>query len=521
MKSHSLEKKWAVIAAIALLTLLVSPVRASRAHDTSLPPAIKAIMNKPQYANASWGLLETDAAGRVVHSERAGEMFIPGSNAKLFSVSAVWSLLGPHHRFTTPVYAVGGRRGGKLTGNLVLVGTGDLSLGGRTTPAGGIAWTNLDHADANAIPGATLTPENPLAGIIALARQVRKSGITRINGNVLIDQRLFSSAFDPQPFPVMINDDLIDLVATPTSPGKRAKFFFRPHAATLSVKADVRTVSRGGSTQLNISGAAPGHIDVTGTIAAGSKPLLQVAPVADPSAFARTVFIEALRKAGVTVSASVGGPNPVAQLPPATSYQAKGRVAAYVSPPYADYAKLILKVSHNLGANLGVCLLAVQVGSHDCEAGFPPMQNFLKRAGVDTNQVILADGRGGDPADRATPVAVTQILRYWIKRPDFAAFRECLPILGVDGSLADVAVHTPARGKVFSKTGTAATFDPLNGRLVLQSKALGGYFQATGRWHVFNLVVNNSGGGTTVQPVLDANEDLGQIAAVLWRKANS
>jgi D-alanyl-D-alanine carboxypeptidase/D-alanyl-D-alanine-endopeptidase (penicillin-binding protein 4) len=80
--------------------------------------------------------------------------------------------------------------------------------------------------------------------------------------------------------------------------------------------------------------------------------------------------------------------------------------------PYADYAKLILRVSHNLGANPGVCLLAVQAGSHDFDAGFSPMQNFLKRAGVDTSQVILADGRGGDPAGRATPTAVTQILRY-------------------------------------------------------------------------------------------------------------
>jgi D-alanyl-D-alanine carboxypeptidase/D-alanyl-D-alanine-endopeptidase (penicillin-binding protein 4) len=73
----------------------------------------------------------------------------------------------------------------------------------------------------------------------------------------------------------------------------------------------------------------------------------------------------------------------------------------------------------------------------------------------------------------------------------------------------DVAVKTPARGKVFAKTGTAAGFDPLNGRLGLQAKALGGYFQAKGHWHVFNLVVNNAGEGPTLQPVLDANEDLG------------
>lgn len=479
------------------------------------PRSIQAVTEKPQYHNAAWGLLEVDSAGKPIFAERPDESFIPGSNAKLFTVSAVWSLLGPNHRFTTPVYALGRRDGGTLHGNVVLVGAGDLSLGGRTTPSGGIAWTNFDHADANAIPGATLTPEDPLAGIDALARQVRASGITRVDGEVVIDDRLFTASFDPQPTPVMINDNLIDLVATPTIPGRAATVTYRPHAATLAVDADVRTAAAGQTNRLSITGQAPGRITVTGTVAAGSPPLVRVAPIADPAAFARTVFIQALQRAGVHVDAPMDGPNPARSLP--ASYPAPDRVAAYVSPPYADYAKLILKVSHNLGANLGVCLLAVQAGSHDCDDGFAPLREFLQRAGVDTDQVALADGRGGDPVDRATPLAVTQILRYWLHQPDFAAFRQCLPILGVDGSLTDVAVNSPARGHVYAKTGTLVGADLLGGRLVVQAKALAGYFRAgDGSWRVFDVVVNNAGGGADVKPVLDANEDLGNIAALLW-----
>ncbi len=119
---------------------------------------------------------------------------------------------------------MGDHHGGMLKGDLVLVGSGDLSLGGRTTPQGGIDWTNFDHTDANAIPGATLTPEDPLAGIKDLAHQVRASGVTRVHGDVVIDDRLFSATYDPQPTPVMINDNLVDLVATPTAPGQPADF---------------------------------------------------------------------------------------------------------------------------------------------------------------------------------------------------------------------------------------------------------------------------------------------------------
>src|SRR5262249_10499767 len=163
-----------------------------------------------------------------------------------------------------------------------------------------------------------------------------------------------SASFEPKPTPVMINDNLIDLVATPTKPGRPAKFSYRPAAATLTVDAHVTTVAKDGTTALHITGQAPGTITVTGTIAADAQPLVQVAPIADPAAFARTVFIEALAKHGVKVGADVDGQNPSTLLP--DSYAGAAPVAAYVSPPYADYAKLILKVSHNLGANLGMCL---------------------------------------------------------------------------------------------------------------------------------------------------------------------
>jgi serine-type D-Ala-D-Ala carboxypeptidase/endopeptidase (penicillin-binding protein 4) len=114
-----------------------------------------------------------------------------------------------------------------------------------------------------------------------------------------------------------------------------------------------------------------------------------------------------------------------------------------------------------------------------------------------------------------------QILRYWTRQKDFDAFRACLPILGTDGSLSSVAVDSPARGKVFAKTGTNVGFDPLGQRLLVQSKALAGFFQrADGEWQVFNVVVNDAGGAPDISAVLSANEDVGEVAAQLWKEAN-
>ncbi|MFD9221739.1 D-alanyl-D-alanine carboxypeptidase/D-alanyl-D-alanine-endopeptidase [Streptomyces sp. NPDC060064] len=489
-----------------------------------LDPRITEIMRKPDYPNAQWGLLQRDPdSGRVVHSRFAEQFFIPGSTAKLFSVSGTWTTLGGDHRFRTPLYAVGERRGSTLEGNLDLVAQGDLTMGGRTRPDGTVAYTDLDHTYANSFPGATLTPENPLAGIDLIAQQVRRSGITQVDGNVIVDERLFlpEPVFDPTPTPLIINDNLIDLLTTPGDrPGAPAQLDWRPKVAPYRVTSTVKTVAAGEPTDIEVTTSDNGtRIQLSGTIAADADPALKVSDIADPAAFGRTALIEALERAGVEVTANPTGPNPADRLP--SSYEGRPRVATYTSPPYAQYAKLIFKVSHNLGANLGLCLMAVTTGSQDCMDGFPVLAGFLDRAGVDRKQVQLADGRGGNPVDRATPKALVQMLTYWLRTPEAERFRNSLPILGVDGLLANNCRDCPARGKVFAKTGAAVGLDALNNRLGVGAITLAGYLdKGNGHFDVFYAGVNGASTPTTdVNGVLDIANDLAMISAYLQEEA--
>ena len=377
-------------------------------HESGLPGSIAEIIEKPQYAHAAWGMFEIDTAtSQVSVDRRAQEMFIPGSTAKIFSISSAWEGLGPDSKITTPVYTQGTRSGGRLNGDLILVGAGDVTFGGRTTPDGKVEFTDVDHVDANFAPGAALTPQNPLAGIISLAKQVRAAGITEVSGDVVVDDRLFTSMWNPEPTPIMINDNTVDVTVRPgAGTGVAPTLQVRPLAASYTVQNTVRTVAAGEPTALTISGSAPGQITITGTIAADADPQLQVAPITDPAAFGRTVFIQALEANGVRVGARPTGANPVALLPKSMTYPAGDRVAAFESPTYAEQARLIMKVSLNLGANLAVCLLAVKAKSNDCEDGFAEVRSYLTKSGVDVRGVALSDGRGGDLNDRATPIAV-------------------------------------------------------------------------------------------------------------------
>lgn len=484
------------------------------------------IMGKPEYEHAQWGLLEVDdETGRVVHSQFPDQFFIPGSTAKLVSVSGAWHALGGDHRFTTPVQAVGTRDGGTLKGSLVLVAQGDLTMGGRTAPDGSVSYTPIDHTYADDVPGATLTPENPLAGLDAMARQVRESGITEVRGDVAVDSRLFTSfpELDPTPTPLIINDNLVDLLTTATVPGQAAQLSWRPQVAPYQVESTVRTVAAGEETAIEVTASPDGtRITVSGTIAADAEPELRVSPVQDPEAFGRTALIEALARAGVTVTAKPTGPNPAGAVP--ASYEGTQRVAAYVSPEYAEYAKLILKVSHNLGANLAICLMAVTAGSHECEDGFPVLHDFLDGAGLDPAEAQLLDGRGGNPVDRVTPRVENQILHYWQGTPEATRFRDALPLLGVDGLLAfscEGLDPCPGRGKVWGKTGTVAGLDALNGRLAVGAEAISGYLDAGhGRLHTYYLAVNGaSTPSTDVEEVVDIADDLSLIAGLLQEQA--
>jgi len=70
-------------------------------------------------------------------------MFDPGSTMKSFSVSAALKAYGDDYKITTPVYRAGSVSGGTLVGNLVLVGSGDLSFGLREESDGSLFYENF------------------------------------------------------------------------------------------------------------------------------------------------------------------------------------------------------------------------------------------------------------------------------------------------------------------------------------------------------------------------------------------
>ncbi|MFI0432381.1 MAG: D-alanyl-D-alanine carboxypeptidase/D-alanyl-D-alanine-endopeptidase [Candidatus Nanopelagicales bacterium] len=505
----------------------VTPSGASAGSSAGVPavPGLSQqaidIMNSPAYRNSTWAVSVVDTAtGEKLIDYNSQTFLEPASVTKTYSVGAGWLQFGPDAKIITPVVHTGSVAGGTLTGDLVLVAKGDILMGGQTGADGKVVFTNLDHNDANALPGATIATNNPLAGLDQLAAQVKAAGITTVSGRVEIDDRLFATADlgnDGPVSPIVINNNLIDIVTSPTAPGQPAKIDqVRPQVAPWQVDNRVQTVDPGGRAKIEVTSPSAGVVQLTGTIPSDSAPVLNVYTMPDPATFARTAFIEALGRAGVAVAAPAVQANSTAGLPSDTDVAGLPQVATLQGLDYQQNATYILKISYNRGAQTQVCLIAVAAGSKDCDDGFPKMADLFKSAGIDPRNASLLDG-SGLTGNYITASSQTQLESVFAARPDGSRWRSALPIMGVDGSIATVQKDSPAAGQVSAKTGTLADGDLLNNRLRVAVKSLGGYMTAKSGREISVAIIMNQAMFDDIQGVFKANEDLGAVATQIWQ----
>ena len=489
-----------LVAGVALGVVHSVTAGAAEPVPPSLATAIRDLTSEPRYAHSSFAIqVEDRSTGEVLVDERGDAMSTTGSVLKVYGTSTALHLYGQDHTFQTPVFRTGPVRNGAVQGDLVLVASGDFSMGLREQPNGTMAFASapsVDHTYANTGLPAIEVGNDPLTGVNDLAQQVAASGITKVRGDVIVDDRLFDTFFGwpdvavSPASPIMINDNRIDILSTPTKPGQAAQLDYRPKTAAFRVTSNVKTVKAGGATDLTVTQPKPNVFQVSGTIAADAGPTLRIGEIPNPASFARTAFIEALQRAGVTVTAPPTGANPVDRLPAKGSFPADQRVAEHVSGSLAEIVKVILKTSHNPGADLMACLDAVASGSKDCEQGLVTVQQYItKDLGVDPTAVFLFDGAGSDDRDRSAGTAFATFLRAVDAQPYAAAFEAALPVLGVDGDLANQGLGTPAVGHVFSKTGTRAAVEPAGVGLINARTQIGYIDAASGRKLVFSIMV--------------------------------
>jgi D-alanyl-D-alanine carboxypeptidase/D-alanyl-D-alanine-endopeptidase (penicillin-binding protein 4) len=462
---------------------------------------------------------------RVLYARKPRVLMVAASTTKLLTEGTSLALLGPSFRWTTPVYRTGPIDSqGVLRGDLVLVASGDPNLSQRIRPDGTLAFENEDHA-YDGSPETRAVPGDPLAVLRNLAAQVVKAGVKRVDGRVLIDATLFP---DQGPeggtgvilSPIVVNDNVVDVTVAPGArPGDPATIAVSPqtpyvrfvnHAvtgarksdATIDLSADVRDSS--GRHTVTITGAQPAGPSV-----------LYAYRVPEPAAFAQAAFVLALGDAGVAVQQPAALQTTFSA--PAGAYVPANLVAQHVSPPLSEDAYITLKVSDNLHAGLMPYMWAVYLAHAKTDylkAGFALEARMLQAAGLDVNQAAQQDGLGGSAF--FTPDFMARYLAWARMQAWYAGLLRGLPIMGVDGTLVNIQRNSPARGKVFAKTGTDDSTNDLNGGEVVE-KGLAGYITTQGGRHVaFAFYISAMNGPHDEDTGAVAGQILGAMAAATY-----
>jgi D-alanyl-D-alanine carboxypeptidase/D-alanyl-D-alanine-endopeptidase (penicillin-binding protein 4) len=332
---------------LVLLTLVL------RLGAASLSDRIEqAIAASPAARSAFWGIQVVDiGSGKVLYQRNPNSFFVPASNTKLFTTALALTRLGPEFTYRTSVTAdKAPDANGSIHGDLILVGGGDPNLSSRPIPY----RTGPTEGD-------------PLVAIEDLAAQVAARGVTRIDGDVVGDDRWYTwdpyaggwSVDDPlygygtAVSALCVNDNSQSLQVLPGArEGDLAGIELSPALEYYRIDNRVVTVGADGERRLHYD-RMPGSLDlrVWGTVPLGKPRPPLLLGIDDPAAFAAFALRDALERRGITVTGSAVARHrfPNDDAAPASS---SVEIASHVSAPLLEDLRITDKVSQNLHAEM-------------------------------------------------------------------------------------------------------------------------------------------------------------------------
>jgi D-alanyl-D-alanine carboxypeptidase/D-alanyl-D-alanine-endopeptidase (penicillin-binding protein 4) len=398
-------------------------------------------------------------------------LFMPASNMKVLTTALALARLGPDYRFTTRLVR-------ETSGDVVLIGGGDPSLSGRVYP-----YTKTSGSGP------------PLRALELMVDRAVNSGLTRIDGDVVGDDRLYPWAPYPPSWteddmareygaPVSaltLNDNGIMLTIEPgAEAGDPARLSLSPAIEYYAIDNRIVTVAKGGEARIRISRVQNSRqLLLWGSIPPGHS-FGEALPVDDPALFAAQALYDAFARRGVAISGKAVARHRSVHddYDPAVSEE----LAVRTSPPLVELLQVTDKTSQNLHAEL--MLRAVghatrYMGTR--ESGVEEMGTLFKESGASAGDARLEDGSGLARNVMVTPRLMVRVLAHLYASKNREAYISLFPIGGEDGTLKNRMTNNPAASEVHAKTGTLS-----------RAIALTGYVESKTRgWLAFSIIVNS------------------------------
>ncbi|OFV92335.1 MAG: D-alanyl-D-alanine carboxypeptidase/D-alanyl-D-alanine-endopeptidase [Acidobacteria bacterium RIFCSPLOWO2_12_FULL_65_11] len=444
---------------------------------------INAVLAAPALASSFWGVvvksLKTD---ETIYSVNHNKLLMPASNMKIVTLAAAADRLGWDYTYETRVVGLGSIEGGTLTGDLLVVGSGDPSLDDWDGAATRLFATWAD--------------------------QLKAMGVTSVTGQIIGDDNAFDddglgfgwewtdlgAAFAARTSALQFNEGSAQVIVVPgRAVGDPAAMTINPTTSSLVIRNLVRTSDSATSMAIERR-RLPGRegIELRGSVPLGGTPVVQTVAVDNPT----LSFVAALRAALVANGIQIGGPAvDIDDLPAAPAPNGAAPLITYRSPPLSELAATLMKLSQNQFAEALFRTLGSSEGRATADGGRTAARAILQGWGIAPAALTQVDGSGLSRYNYVTPESLVAILVH-INRDERlrAGFEAALAVAGSDEALARFK-GTAGDGKILAKNGSMTSV-----------RALSGYVTTgDGEALAFSILANNfEGPASTIISAMDA-----------------
>lgn len=334
------------------------------------------IKEEPKLQGALIGIsIRSASSGEKIYEHFPNTRLHPASNMKLLTAAAALAVLGEDYRFQTELKMDGSLHRSSLRGNLYLVGKGDP----------------------------TLLP----ADFEKLAVELRKQGITEINGDIIGDDTWYDdvrlsadlnwsdehyyygsqvSALTASP-----NEDYdsgsVIIEVIPGAAGEVPAVHVSPATDYVTVINKAITAEEAEEDELIIVREHGGNtITVQGVIAAGEEVRKEWISVWEPTDYALDLFRQALKKQSTSWTGTVKtGKTPINAE----------KLFSHRSMPMAELLVPFMKLSNNGHGEILIKEMGKRVyGEGSWEKGIEVLKREMIRLGLDLDTMIIRDGSG-------------------------------------------------------------------------------------------------------------------------------
>jgi serine-type D-Ala-D-Ala carboxypeptidase/endopeptidase (penicillin-binding protein 4) len=457
----------AVILAATVLTL-----GGAGAGAAPLPPRLEQVLHSQALPASAVSIVVRDAlTGEPYLELNAHEPRSPASTIKVVTSFAALDELGPGYHWTTRAYATGPIIDGRLAGDLVIEGGGDPYLSIER-------WWRF-------------------------ARELRNTGLRRIDGDIVIDRSLYvlqepdADEFDGRgdrvynviPDALLVNFQAAEFhfVPEPT----RVRVIVDPEPANLKLATAIR-VGDGPcdsglkSVTFTTYESEPDRLALTGRLSKRCPPAVAWRAIMRAPDYAFGTFVTAWREQGGEFTGRM-------RLEPRSP--AAQSVAEFESLSLGEVIRLLNKYSNNTMARMLVLTLAYE--RYGAPATVPngerALDEWLARVGLDFPELVIDNGSGLSRRTRIAADSMARLLAMAYRSRYFPELAASLPLAGQDGTLKRRFADLAAEGRIRLKTGH------LNG----VSAVAGWVTDRSGRPLTVVVIVNHPGAEYRGQPVID------------------